>query len=120
MTTTPDTPAGGAVAWIGAQLAEGWRFAYEPDTGYIGANHSQGGKRSVVRVDPWVPDEVGHAIAAMLNAPATVSVEAVLALAEDLRTGGGPVHPSTEYLRGMRDARKQTADELEALTRGGK
>jgi hypothetical protein len=50
------------------RLADGWSFAYEQDTNYVGLNHPQGGKQSVLRIEYGAyADEIGAALAAFLN-----------------------------------------------------
>jgi hypothetical protein len=50
------------------RLADGWTFAYEPGTNYVGLNHPNGGRQSVLRVEYGVYDaEIGAALAAFLN-----------------------------------------------------
>lgn len=68
----PPGAAEDAARWpevFAERLADGWTFAYEPSTHYVGMNHPHGGKQSVVRVEYGAYDEqIGNAIAAAMNA----------------------------------------------------
>jgi hypothetical protein len=60
-------------------LKEGWTFAYEPETQYIGANHPQGGRQSACQMTlpgPSVRDAFGSFLADALNGSPTVGAEA--------------------------------------------
>ncbi len=57
--------------WVGYHR-QGWRFAYEPGTHFVAANHPDGGKQSIVEIVAteslsWDRAQIGEAIAAMLN-----------------------------------------------------
>jgi hypothetical protein len=61
---------------VAGYLSQGWLFAYEPDTHYVGLNHPQGGKQSICEIQN--DSRFGRAIAALLN-------NAVYQTAEDVR-----------------------------------
>ncbi len=57
-------------------VEEGWRFEWSIYTRFIGASHPNGGKMSIVEIEPRsaigvaAVDEIGTAIARLLNGDA--------------------------------------------------
>jgi len=67
------TPLGQVVAMptVVRSLTQGWTYSYSDATRFVGADHPDGGRMSIAKLYPGpvgMCDEIGHAIASMLNA----------------------------------------------------
>jgi acyl-CoA synthetase (NDP forming) len=109
MTTPPDTPAGGAVAYAVRDHSDGqlWLFVRSREDAEKTAENAD--------------DEV---VPLYTQPPATVSADAVLALVGKWRAKATeiakPYGFTTEHTLGNAQSLEACADELEALTRGEK